>query len=174
MAEDAFKENGEKMTKILIIASLLFLTACGANTQQRDFEIPRTVETITSVAYPVFPDISIPPQPNLIPWEYDFPRDPDADPVIKNVSSCIDVPEENQDEAFWARCGEQPIQTDSNIFIGMDQDNWNILNRNLEVLKENNFQLRERLDIANEQRQRWREMDEAERERIRSLTNPSE
>lgn len=52
--------------------------------------------------------------------------------MVKNLSTCENV--RPQDAAFWKRCGEQPIDPDSNLFIGLDINNYKILVANLQAM----------------------------------------
>lgn len=147
-----------------ILASLL-LSGCAGTRGPETFEPKTTVRIVTETAYPEFPNISLPPPVRLLPFEVDYPRNPN-ELVVKNITSCVDVPEEERDDAFWARCGENPILVDSNIFIGLDQQNWNNVQENFQKLKENNIVLRQLLETANRQRELWRQQAQRERERV--------
>lgn len=144
---------------------VMSLAACQTPPEDNTFEPKTTVRVVTETAYPEFPDISLPPPVRLMPFEVDYPRDPDEF-VVKNITSCVDVPEEQRDDAFWARCGENPILPNSNIFLGFDQQNWNNVQENFQRLKENNIVLRQLLETANRQRQLWRQQAQRERERV--------
>ncbi|KKL76562.1 hypothetical protein LCGC14_2043620, partial [marine sediment metagenome] len=79
---------------------------------------------------------------------------------------CKRVPEADRDNAFWNKCGEHPIVTKSNIFIGFDQTNWNIIIENFAKLREQLFKYQKRIEEVNRQREAWREKAEAERQRL--------
>lgn len=157
------------MSKIILGVSgfaLLALVGCGGMELPPVDRTPiTTVEVINTTSYPELPNLPMPPEVRLLPFKTDFPRKRD-ETTIKNISSCINVPEEQQDDRFWERCGENPIDTKSNIFIGFDQANWNNLQSNLNTLRENNFVLRGIITQANKQRENWRNL--AEQERVRS------
>jgi hypothetical protein len=75
------------------------------------------------------------------------------------------VPDKERDDAYWARCGERPVIRDSNVLFGFDQRNWNIMLSNFSKLREYIFQLRARVDLANESRREWRQRAQEERRR---------
>lgn len=150
---------------VIILGLLLLLLAGCASDPEPVNRIPQTTVTVVNTtAYPEFPDITIPPDVKLLPFQVDFPRKMN-ELTIKNVTNCVNIPEEERDERFWARCGENPIDTNSNIFIGFDQPNWNNVNSNFEILKENNAVLRRLLEQGNIQRQNWRRLAKEERNR---------
>lgn len=143
----------------------LFLMGCaGTELPPVDRTPITTVEVVNTTAYPEFPNLPVPPEVRLLPFQTDFPRKRD-ETTIKNISSCINVPEDQQDDRFWERCGENPIDTNSNIFIGFDQQNWNNVQSNFNTLRENNFVLRGIIEQANKQREEWRRLAAQERAR---------
>jgi len=143
------------------ILVVLSLAACAQTPEPS--RMPQTsVTVVNTTAYPEFPDLPIPPDVKLLPFKVDFPRK-SGELVVKNITACVNVSEEAQDVRFWARCGENPIDSNSNIFIGFDQPNWNNLNSNFEILKENNSILRGLLRQANKQRSGWRKLATEER-----------
>jgi len=154
--------------KILGITSglLLFLGACGATL---DAPSP-TVTVITKNSYPELPDIQPLPSLNLRAWKHDVPRDM-SKIVPKNTTECINVPEEKRNKAYWNKCGEHPILPDSNIYIGFDQFNWNIILENFAKLREQIFKYEQRIKEINKQRQEWRKKAEEERNKQLEKTN---
>lgn len=158
----------DKMKRsVFVILALLGLGACAASPEPVNRIPQTTVTVVNTTAYPEFPDIPIPPNVRLLPFQVDFPRRMD-ELVVKNVTNCVNVSEEARDDRFWARCGENPVDTSSNIFIGFDQTNWNNVNSNFEILKENNAILRNLLSQGNKQRQEWRRLAQQERDRAAS------
>jgi len=150
-------------TRVLIaVTALLLLGACASNT---GFNPKSTVRVVTSMSYPEFPNVEPLLPVNVIPWQADVPRDM-TKTVTKNLTSCRKVPEEDRDDAYWNKCGEHPIVTNSNIFIGFDQTNWNIIIENFAKLREHLFKYQKRIDEVNRQREAWREKAEAERLRL--------
>lgn len=141
---------------------LLLLAGCASTPAPVDRVPQTTVTVVNTTAYPEFPDLPIPPNVRLLPFKVDFPRK-SGELVVKNITNCVNVPAEERNERFWARCGENPIDTNSNIFIGFDQPNWNNVNSNFEILKENNSVLRRLLTQANTQRSNWRNLAAQER-----------
>lgn len=152
--------------KYSILLLPLLLVACATEVERETFDpTPRTV-VITETNYPEFPNIDIPRMPNLIPWEYDFPRDK-TEIVVKNTTDCREVEEENRDDSFWRRCGEHPIIVDPNIAVTLSQEDFDILQRNWALIEEHVIGLRARLNEINRQRADWRERAESERQRVR-------
>jgi hypothetical protein len=158
-------------SRTLVLAAALLLQACGANgLVQR--EPVTTVRVVNTTSYPELPDIPMPMEPALIAWQYDVPRDMSR-LEAKNSRECQSVPENARDDAFWTRCGLHPVVTNSNVLYGFDQDNWNIMLANFAKLREYVFQLRTRIDIANESRREWRRKAEEERLRAASAGAPA-
>jgi hypothetical protein len=153
--------------KYILIPALLLVTGCATAPAPQPLKPETTVEVITTVVYPEFPDIPLPPKVRLTKFEADMPRVMN-ELTVKNITECVRVPEAERDERFWARCGENPIDVNSNIFIGFDQENWNRLNINLKRLQENDHVLRRLLEQANAQRSEWRRLAEEERTRVDS------
>ena len=149
-------------TKVLIaLAALFLLSAC----ESTRFDPKSTVRVVTSMSYPEIPNIEPLLPVNLIPWLADIPRDM-TKTVAKNITSCRKISEEDRDDAYWNRCGEHPITSNSNIFIGFDLTNWNIIIENFAKLREQIFKYQKRMEEVNRQRESWREKAEAERLRL--------
>ncbi len=162
----------KKIIFSIAMASVILLGGC-QTAFDGTFNPTTTVRFVTTTSYPEFPDIQPVAPVNLIAWQHDFPRNMEK-VVIKNVSTCIKVPEEKKNAAFWNRCGENPIMTNSNLFVGFDQENWNIILGNFAKLRENIFQHQERINAINRQRQEWRRKAEEERKRIKDLEDQKE
>ncbi len=126
-----------------------------------------TVRVISTTSYPDLPDLPPVDPLNLNNPQYDLPRDLAAEPVVKNLSTCINVPEDERNRAFWSRCGESPVISDTNIYRGFDYDNWIMYLENMNRIREYIKQYQDRIDQVNKQRQQWRELNEAEKERAR-------
>lgn len=152
----------------------LLLVGCGASS----FTKTEPVKIITATSYPSVPNIEPLPPVALIKWNHDMPRDLSVLSVISSTE-CRKVetkinedkpyvvePVEPQTDEWWAECGENPIYPESNIHVGFDLDNWNIILENMFKLKERNWQYRQRLEEVNKQRKEWR--DKAEQERIKT------
>jgi hypothetical protein len=101
------------------------------------FEPKTQVQIVTTTNFPVLPDIKEPTKPKLKKFKIDYPRDK-----------------------------EGKIIPQSNIFAGVDQEAFNALTYNLELLKEDNNSLRQRLRLSNKQRQEWRIKAEEEKKRV--------
>ncbi len=152
------------MIRIKVLTALTALLLLGA-CESTGFDPKSTVRVVNSMSYPEFPNVQPVFPVNLIPWQADVPRDM-TKTVVKNLTSCKKVPENEQDDAFWNRCGEHPIVTNSNIFIGFDQTNWNIIIENFAKLREQLFKYQKRVEEVNRQREAWRVKAEVERQRM--------
>ena len=152
---------------IMITLFVLFLAGCASDD---GFDPKTNVNLINSQSFPELPDIEPVDPPNLIAWQADVPRDT-AVLSVKNTTECRSVgtyedpsypgvvlPDMEQTDAWWARCGENPILPNSNIFIGFDQENWNIIQENFAKLRETLFRYKQRIDQVNQQRQEWRDL----------------
>lgn len=145
------------MKKTIILLSVLLLAGCGS-VPKEIFEPKETVRVISQDRFPSLPPVPPVNSPSLLPWDYDLPRDTRVT-TIKNITNCVNVPESEQDEQFWDRCGENPILTDSNIYIGLTQENFNILSTNFKKLQETIFLYQQRIEQVNRQREEWREQN---------------
>jgi hypothetical protein len=137
------------------------LAGCGS-TPFAPPEPVTTVRVVQTMAYPELPDIQLPIEPALLPWEYEVPRDLSRTEP-KATPECQRVPEKERDEAYLERCGEHPVIRDTNVLFGFDQRNWNLLLSNFSKLREYIFQLKARIDLANDSRREWRTRAEEER-----------
>jgi len=169
-----------KINNVLPIILISFvLVGCGTTP-----ETP-SVRIITATSYPVLPSIEPLPPISLIPWKHDMPRDLNASSV-KNTTKCRKVktkinenkpyviePVEEQTDRWWAKCGENPIIPISNIHIGFDIENWNIILENFYKLKERVGQYEHRLLEINNQRKKWRLDSEAERQKQNTESSTS-
>lgn len=184
------------MNKILaVIAATLLLGACTGNID-REFKPKTTVRVITSMSYPQFPNIEPLPILGILSFVADLPRDldeisvknltdcrrvkimdakdsPDKKDKYKKLETYhlenkpyVILPKEEQTAAWWKECGENPIFPESNIFIGFNQVEWNIILGNFAKLRERVWQYKQRIIEINRQRQEWRDKADAERKRL--------
>lgn len=117
-----------------------------------------SVVTKNQPIYPNLPDISIPTL-SLLPTQHDIPRDTSLPLVVnREKSECISGTVK-QNDAFWIRCGLYPIQDSSNLFRGYDRQNWNNLIINQVRIDEHIKILVSLINLDNQQRQRWRELN---------------
>lgn len=144
--------NGS-LSKLLVTASLLTLIGCTSTPTHHG---PSVIAQPTLV-YPDLPPIEYPPGPDLQPIHFDFPRNADAKPVLKSTPECLETPIAKRDLDFWVRCGQQPFTPKSNVFIGLQYDQWLILQQNFVALEEYIKAARARLDLVNQQREEWRQ-----------------
>ena len=110
---------------------------------------------VTTTCYPNQPDISI-PQVSLKPFMYDFPRNTVEPKVVKNIASCKSISNDKRDDNFTKTCMEYPIDTTSNLYIGMDYENFIILQQDFNSLKTLNLQYLNRLHEINNTFDDWR------------------
>jgi hypothetical protein len=149
---------------IILFILYLFLGGCANRPSMFDGILPVTEKIITKTVtkYPEFPPVSHPPNMGLIPFEWDYPRMRDS-VVVKNISKCLDVPTKERDKSFWKKCGVNQLDTTSNLYIGMSEENyrlfinnWNqILGREKQwraIIKEVN-RMREELKKSNSDRE---------------------
>lgn len=113
-----------RLAAVAFAASLM--SACGATT---NYDNVRLLSGTSS--YPSLPDVQPMPPVDLMPFEYDMPRD-SAGKIIPN----------------------------SNIFIGFDLRNWQIILNNFKILEAREQMWQSRVDSVNKQRQEWRRLNE--------------
>jgi hypothetical protein len=152
--------NNSRIALPLTLAALL--AGCGTLAPSHP-EPVKTVECVNTMSYPELPEIPMPLEPGLIPWEYDAPRDMLAKPVPRNSAQCLAVAEKDRDDAYWERCGIQPVLDKSNLLYGFDERNWSIMLSDFAKLREYIVQLKERIAVANDERREYQRKAEAER-----------
>jgi hypothetical protein len=108
------------------------------------------------------------PDLNLRAPTAELPRLMNSQSVVKNLSTC-QVPEQQRDAAFWDRCGEKPIDANSNIFLGFDKENWTQLTLNIEQIRQAYIACKSRVDEVNRQRREWRELNQQARAKSGTL-----
>lgn len=111
---------------------LLGLTGCNSLSNPITLSAPRTALT------PV-PDL---PPLSLETFEFDWPRL--SQPIRKNTPECTN----NSSPA----CQEYPIDLTSNLFIGLTQDNWERLMRNIAKFVSREGLYNQRISEINRQR----------------------
>ena len=144
------------MNKFVVILLALSLAACGST---KEIAVPVYVSV-----QPNLPPISAPARIEFGAPQWDLPRDMTAQPQIKNLSTCINVAEEKQNNSFWRRCGEFPVDENSNLYMGFDLDNYNVIVLNVNKMK---LQLKAYWDTIqkiNAERELWREQNERARQ----------
>ncbi len=147
-----------------VLTLALLLSACASIPGLKTPEVKTTVRVVNSTTYPELPDIQLPVEPTLTPWQYDIPRDM-SKLEAANTGRCQSVAEKDRDDAYWARCGIHPVIPDSNVLYGYDQRNWNIMLSNFGKLREYIFELKARIGLANDSRREWRRKAEEERKK---------
>jgi hypothetical protein len=149
----------------LVLALILLLPGCG-NMRLTEPEVKTKVEVVNLTSYPELPDIQMPLEPALIPWEYEVPRDMSR--FEPKNDECRKTPETARDDSWDKECGSHPVIHDSNVLYGFDQRNWNIMLSNLGKLREYVNLLKARIELANESRREWRARAEKERSKAAS------
>jgi hypothetical protein len=99
------------------IAASCTIAGCSSNSIKKETIQPNVIKR-------EYYETKIGPLPSgqplyIEPWVFDFPRNTNTSPVVKNTTSCKKIKIENQDENFWKRCGEFPVDTNSNLYLGM-------------------------------------------------------
>lgn len=152
--DSVFKVNGvnNKLFPILGICLTVVLAGCSTTNKPTPFVPQTTVRVVTHTVYPTLSEINVPKSPSLKQVTWDYPRDTTTEEVIRNTTVCRAVPVAEQTVEFWAECGQFPIDPTSNLFIGLNQENYNNLNFNLETMRQHIILLNERLTLSNQQR----------------------
>ena len=146
------------MKTIMIIALSLILSGCfGIGKKPNETIVYRTLN-------PELPPIACNNTSLGLP-QWDFPRLMADGLQVKNTERCLTIEEDKQNDSFWRRCGEFPIDQKSNIFYGFDKDNWNQLVLNMNIIKLNNKACADTLNLVNEQRAKWIEDNKKKREK---------
>lgn len=110
---------------------------------------------IYKTMYPEMPPIAKPSKLSLATPLYDYPRDTDAELTVKNLTDCLKVEEDKRNNSFWRKCGEYPHKGNSNIYLGYDLDNWNMVVLNMAKIKAQLNAWNDTIDELNKQRALW-------------------
>lgn len=110
---------------------------------------------INQTSYPNQADIVMPPGLELEAITFDIPRDL-SQQIIKNTPECQTVEAASRTRTFWARCGQYKAIEGSNIYVGLDRDNFEKLRNNLRKLQVRDQQYQARIEEVNRQRREWR------------------
>jgi hypothetical protein len=155
-------ENDMKI--LLVSAALLSLGAC-MTTKTIEKPVPQYV---TVEVYPDLPDIELPAL-KLENIEFDVHRQQiPMEHRLKKTPECVDVPPLKRDLNFWNNCLDKAPPAPSNLYIGVDRRNSNILMLNNAKIAEREDLLRKTLiEPENKRRRKWREYNKAIRERER-------
>jgi hypothetical protein len=132
------------ITIIGALALTLGLTAC--NEQDKRIEITKSLIQVDSQ----IPDV--PPVDPVVLEKvvFDFPRDT-AKKMIKNNAACNARTDQTSPD-FITKCTYYPILRKSNVFVGVDKDNFRKLNANLDKLIAQNERYEQRIRDVNRQR----------------------
>jgi hypothetical protein len=154
------------MLKLLAVAvGLVMLSGCGTLAAGLNRATGTQLIQTHSTVYPDLPDVEIPDPPRTRPVTFDVPRDLNGTPTLRNTPECTRVPLDQRSEAFWSRCGDFPIDRQSNLLVGLDEQGVRNLTYNREAQDSYTRQLRRLLREENRQREVWRERNRANRER---------
>lgn len=129
----------------------MLLSACGRTHTE--------VLTTTNNVYPDLPHIDKPIELDLEAVAYAFPLDMNAPPVIKSSTFCKSTPVEEQDLNYEAKCFEQPVDKDSNVYIGFEQNEWEKFKTNMVKLKAQGEAYSDTIDEINRQRDVWKKLN---------------
>jgi len=146
-------KNRTILQKLFFMPFLLFVTSCASTNNMKNTEL--LPETKIIKVYPELVPIEIPQGPKLYSFKMDVPRNKN-EIVVKNTTECKNVPESKRDEKFWNKCGENPPLTDTNIFLGFDQENFNNFVLTMESMREYIITLKKIIEEVNRQREEWR------------------
>lgn len=109
---------------------------------------PAEVRVVTKTIERQLPKINAPPVVTLAPVKWDYVRG--EQDVIRNITRCQQVPEANRNTAeFKKSCTIKGIQENSNIFIGMDEQSFKNLQKNVQALEARDRQWQARVNAAN-------------------------
>jgi len=148
-----------KLNRIFPLAVGLLISAC-TTTQQAPI-----VKTEVIRVYPELPAIEPLSPLTLMPFEWDYPRDTTRR-VPKSISKCLETPEQQRDESYWERCGENPPLTKSNIFMGLSREDFETFLVNNEKIRVRLLQYKARIDEINRQREMWRQKNTEAQEKL--------
>jgi hypothetical protein len=145
------------MRKAIAISLLFLLGACGDGGFLSGTQKKVTTVTNTQITYPSLPDIDKPLPPILKSVTFDYPRDITKPKQVKSTPECIQQP---QIPDFQRLCMEYPLTTNSNLFIGLDQQSFKNYVSNQESVNGYNRILNTRIDEVNTERARWRDSNQ--------------
>jgi hypothetical protein len=149
------------MKYFLIASALASLGACTTTTIEKPVPQYVTVEV-----YPNLPDIEL-DKLNLQNIEFDVHREQiPLEHRILDTPECKDVPPLKRDMDFWKTCLGKAPQAASNLYVGVDQQNFNKMMLNTAKTAEREAYVRKMIiDPENERRRKWREYNKAIREK---------
>lgn len=135
------------MKKLYLVTMAVVALSLGAcNEQDKRIEITKSLIQVDSQ----IPDVPAVDPVVLEKVVFDFPRDT-ARKMIKNNPSCNSRMDQTTPD-FITKCTYYPILRKSNIFIGVDKDNFKKLNSNLDKLISQNERYEQRIKEVNRQR----------------------
>lgn len=133
------------------------LTACSNQPVDR----PVVVSKVEGSKWPDLPPVERPAKPRVQAWQYDYPRDLSQPQIVASRKSCLSVAPAKQDASFWGLCGVYPIDPKSNLFIGFEREQWDILLKNLQELEAYYSASQATFDELDRQRETWRKRNSA-------------
>jgi hypothetical protein len=139
---------------ILLIILNLFISGCTTTSLFRE---PKTIEkiiTIDNTKYPELPKVYYPPSAILLDFKFDWPRIHEL--VVLNKKACLDIKETNRDKSFWRKCGINKIDTESNLYIGLSEQDYRNLILNTDRLMAREKQWKAIVDEINRQRESFK------------------
>jgi hypothetical protein len=142
---------------MLIILIMLSMTLTGCTTTSL-FKDPETIEkiiTIDNTKYPELPKVYYPPSAILLDFKFDWPRTQEL--TILNKKSCLIIEETNRDKSFWRKCGINKIDIDSNLYIGLSEQDYRNLILNFDKIMAREKQWKSIINEINRQRENFKE-----------------
>jgi len=140
------------MRKLFIIL-LLLLAGCGSLTPQKE-----TI-TVERIIYPELPPVPSIPALQLENCIFDRPRMYWSDLVVISDTQCKAElkadPTKTDNPQFQKTCMEFPIDTESNIIIGFDDDGRQCFILNREKIRQHIYLYQQRIEEVNRQRKEW-------------------
>lgn len=136
---------------IPMMAALILVSACSPTEK---------IITVQKVVYPEMPEIQKPLRLNLENCEFDYPRDIEATPVEKNLSTCIDH-QDKESVNYRNECLEHPIDKKSNLFVGYTQEDYLCTIRNTQKIREHIRSLNSAIESANKTRKEYQDRNRA-------------
>ncbi|MGD8589763.1 MAG: hypothetical protein PVG22_13130 [Chromatiales bacterium] len=146
------------------LISACFLVACTSVPEKQTVIVEKTV-------YPELPPISHPPALQLTACEWQKPVRMDELVLVNGKTyrgkKCSEYTDDERRAitGFETNCMEHPLDTQSNIVFGFDEDGWNCFRVNMTAIRTLLEQYKFRLDMVNKQRAEWIEKNTAEKEK---------
>ena len=158
---------GTIVSLVILFMLYLFLGGCANRPSMFDGILPTTEKVVIKniTKYPEFPPLSYPPNMSLVPFEWDYPRLRDS-VVVKNTTDCLAVQEKDQDEKFWNKCGINKLDTTSNLYIGMTEENYRLFINNWNQILGREKQWRAIINEVNRMREELKQSNSDKKDKL--------